>query len=103
MEMACSTLVFPGGGRFAGPGDRNIVGYPTRIFKNLGNFVFQDVTEEVLPEKEQARFTVMASRFATSIEMAGPIMVTATAGGLYRNVAAGKDEVTGRQRGSSWK
>src|SRR5207237_10516389 len=45
-------LVFPGGGDFAGPKDnRQIVGYPTRVFKNMGGCTFKDVTKEVLPQQ----------------------------------------------------
>ncbi|VTS04528.1 CRTAC1 family protein [Tuwongella immobilis] len=40
-------LIFPGGGDFVGPDRRTIVGLPGRIYRNLGNFRFQDVTDDV--------------------------------------------------------
>jgi enediyne biosynthesis protein E4 len=36
-----------GGGHFAGPNFKQIRGYPCRLFKNLGNWKFKDVTLEV--------------------------------------------------------
>ena len=36
----------PGGGTFAGPDKHEIRGYPNRLFKNLGNWKFRDVTAE---------------------------------------------------------
>ncbi len=38
-------LYFPGGGRFAGPGNRDIVGRPGKLYRNLGGLTFADVTE----------------------------------------------------------
>ena len=43
----------PGGGYFTGPDKKEIRGYPNRLFKNLGNWKFRDVTAEVgLPTDE---------------------------------------------------
>lgn len=36
-----------GGGTFAGPDKKDIVGLPCKLFKNLGSFKFRDVTAEV--------------------------------------------------------
>jgi hypothetical protein len=36
-----------GGGYFAGPDHQEIRGYPSRLYKNLGNWKFHDVTAEV--------------------------------------------------------
>src|SRR5262245_7040961 len=36
-----------GGGEFAGPDKKEIRGHPSRLFKNLGNWKFKDVTAEV--------------------------------------------------------
>jgi hypothetical protein len=36
-----------GGGYYGGPDNRQILGHPCKLFKNLGNFHFKDVTEEV--------------------------------------------------------
>src|SRR5436309_4581398 len=35
-----------GGGFFDGPDKKQIKGYPSRLYKNLGNFKFKDVTKE---------------------------------------------------------
>jgi hypothetical protein len=41
-------LFFPGGGLLSGPGDdRAIVGLPCKLYRNLGNGKFKDVTTEV--------------------------------------------------------
>jgi hypothetical protein len=40
-------LFFPGGGVFTGPGKKEIVGKPCKLYRNLGNGTFQDVTAEV--------------------------------------------------------
>ncbi|HEV2949205.1 MAG TPA: CRTAC1 family protein [Gemmataceae bacterium] len=40
-------IFITGGGFFEGPGNQTISGYPNRLYKNLGNWVFQDVTHEV--------------------------------------------------------
>jgi hypothetical protein len=40
-------LFFPGGGIFDGPGKKEIVGKPCKLFRNLGNGTFKDVTAEV--------------------------------------------------------
>jgi hypothetical protein len=40
-------LFFPGGGGFTGPQDKEIVGAPCKLYRNLGNGTFQDVTAEV--------------------------------------------------------
>jgi hypothetical protein len=37
----------PGGGTYEGPDHKQIVGRPCKLFKNLGNFKFKDVTKEV--------------------------------------------------------
>ncbi len=49
-------LVFTAGGEFAGADHHDIRGYPTRIFRNMGNFVFEDVTDQVLPPASQRIF-----------------------------------------------
>jgi hypothetical protein len=36
-----------GGGYFGGPDKKEIKGYPCKLYKNLGNFKFKDVTKEV--------------------------------------------------------
>jgi hypothetical protein len=36
-----------GGGGYAGPDGKNIVGRPCKLYRNLGNFQFKDVTKEV--------------------------------------------------------
>jgi hypothetical protein len=36
-----------GGGYFGGPDKKQILGYPNRLYKNLGNWKFKDVTKEV--------------------------------------------------------
>jgi hypothetical protein len=40
-------IVVTGGGYFDGPDKKQIKGHPTRIFKNLGNWKFKEVTHEV--------------------------------------------------------
>jgi hypothetical protein len=40
-------LFFPGGGIFVGPGKKEIVGTPCKLYRNLGNGTFNDVTAEV--------------------------------------------------------
>jgi hypothetical protein len=40
-------LFFTGGGYFDGPDKKQIKGHPCRLFKNLGNWKFKDVTAEV--------------------------------------------------------
>src|SRR5687767_12566779 len=37
-------LFFPGGGYFDGPDKKQIKGYPPKLFRNLGNFKFEDAT-----------------------------------------------------------
>ncbi len=49
-------LVVTGGGEFAGADHHDIKGYPTRIFRNTGDFKFVDVTEQVLPPSAQRLF-----------------------------------------------
>src|SRR5262249_40570393 len=39
-------VFLPGGGYFAGPNKNEIKGYPCRLYKNLGNWHFKDVTAE---------------------------------------------------------
>jgi hypothetical protein len=36
-----------GGGHFAGPENKEILGYPCKLYRNLGNWKFQDVTAQV--------------------------------------------------------
>jgi hypothetical protein len=36
-----------GGGHYTGKGKKTIKGYPCKLYKNLGNFQFKDVTREV--------------------------------------------------------
>src|SRR6516165_9246254 len=36
-----------GGGSFTGPGKKTITGRPCKLYKNLGNFKFKDVTRQV--------------------------------------------------------
>ncbi|HEV3146568.1 MAG TPA: sigma-70 family RNA polymerase sigma factor [Gemmataceae bacterium] len=40
-------LFIPGGGYFDGPNKQEIKGYPCKLYKNLGNGKFKDVTKEV--------------------------------------------------------
>jgi hypothetical protein len=40
-------LFFPGGGYFDGPNRKQIKGAPCKLFRNLGNWKFQDVTHDV--------------------------------------------------------
>jgi RNA polymerase sigma factor (sigma-70 family) len=40
-------IFIPGGGYFDGPDKKQIVGHPCKLFKNLGNGKFKDVTAEV--------------------------------------------------------
>jgi hypothetical protein len=40
-------IFVPGGGYFAGPDKKEIKGHPCKLFKNLGNWKFKDVTAEV--------------------------------------------------------
>jgi hypothetical protein len=40
-------IFLTGGGYFGGPGGGSIGGYPNRLYRNLGDWKFQDVTEEV--------------------------------------------------------
>jgi hypothetical protein len=40
-------LFFPGGGVFTGPDKKEIVGEPCKLYRNLGNGTFKDVTAEV--------------------------------------------------------
>ncbi len=49
-------LVVTGGGEFAGADHHDIKGYPTRIFRNTGDFKFVDVTDQVLPPAAQRLF-----------------------------------------------
>src|SRR6266851_4337312 len=40
-------IFIPGGGYFDGPDMRHIMGHPCKLYKNLGNWKFKDVTAEV--------------------------------------------------------
>jgi hypothetical protein len=40
-------IFLPGGGYYAGPDRKEIHGHPSKLYKNLGNWKFQDVTAEV--------------------------------------------------------
>src|SRR5205823_8557663 len=40
-------IVLPGGGYCAGPDQKQILGCPCKLFKNLGNGKFKDVSKEV--------------------------------------------------------
>src|SRR5438270_4046 len=40
-------LFVTGGGYFEGPDKKQIKGHPCKLYRNLGNFQFQDVTKEV--------------------------------------------------------
>ncbi len=40
-------IFLPGGGGFAGPDKKQIVGYPCKLYRNLGNWKFEDVTAKV--------------------------------------------------------
>jgi hypothetical protein len=40
-------VFFTGGGYFDGPGKKQIKGHPCKLYKNLGNWKFRDVTAEV--------------------------------------------------------
>lgn len=44
-------IFLPGGGYFDGPDKQQIKGYPCRLYRNLGNWKFKDVTAEVGLEK----------------------------------------------------
>src|SRR5262249_43501966 len=39
-------IFLPGGGYFDGPDKKQIKGYPCKLYKNLGNWKFKDVTAE---------------------------------------------------------
>ena len=39
-------VFLPGGGYYDGPDKKEIKGYPNKLYKNLGNFQFQDVSHE---------------------------------------------------------
>jgi hypothetical protein len=41
------SVFIPGGGGYTGPDRKTIVGRPCKLYKNLGNFKFKDVTKEV--------------------------------------------------------
>src|ERR1700687_1696369 len=41
-----------GGGHFGGPDKKEIQGYPCKLFKNLGNWKFRDVTAEAGLDRE---------------------------------------------------
>ena len=43
-------VFFTGGGAFRGPDQKQIVGHPCRLFKNLGGWKFRDVTKEACLE-----------------------------------------------------
>jgi RNA polymerase sigma factor (sigma-70 family) len=40
-------IFIPGGGYFDGPDKKQIMGHPCKLYKNLGNWKFKDVTSEV--------------------------------------------------------
>jgi hypothetical protein len=40
-------IFVPGGGYFGGPDHKQIQGYPCKLYRNLGNWKFKDVTHEV--------------------------------------------------------
>jgi hypothetical protein len=44
-------IFVPGGGYYAGPDKQQIKGHPCKLYKNLGNFQFKDVTAEVFPQQ----------------------------------------------------
>src|SRR5262245_51672954 len=45
-------IFIPGGGYYDGPDKQTIKGHPCKLYKNLGNFKFKDVTAEVGLERE---------------------------------------------------
>ena len=44
-------IFIPGGGVFGGPERKDIRGLPGKLFRNLGNFKFDDVTAKVMPDQ----------------------------------------------------
>ncbi len=44
-------IFVPGGGYYAGPDKKQIKGHPCKLYKNLGDFKFKDVTAEAFPQQ----------------------------------------------------
>ena len=44
-------IFIPGGGTFSGPDKNEPRGLPSKLYRNLGNFKFQDVSATVIPEQ----------------------------------------------------
>src|SRR5207248_8086336 len=47
-------IFVPGGGHYTGPDKKVIRGHPGNLYRNLGNWKFEDVTAKVIPD--QANF-----------------------------------------------
>jgi hypothetical protein len=96
-------VFIPGGGYFAGPGQKEIRGRPCKLFKNLGNFQFKDVTKEVGLDRladNQPWFYTHAAAVADYDRDGWPDLLVTGWGrvALFRNVPADpKDPKKGRR------
>jgi hypothetical protein len=81
-------IFMPGGGYFDGPEKKNIGGHPGKLFRNLGNFKFQDVTATVMPA--QALFYTHGCAVADYDRDGWPDLLVSGWGrvALYHNEAA---------------
>ncbi len=64
-------IFLAGGGHFGGDNDLQILGYPCKLYKNLGNWKFQDVTRK--PDSTSSASIRTAAQWPTLIATAGPI------------------------------
>src|SRR5206468_205377 len=83
-----------------GPNKKKIKGLPLRLFQNEGNFVFRDVTEEMLPEKEQSLFYSHGVAVCDYDRDGWPDLLVTGYGrvALYHNESAGTDPKTGKDK-----
>jgi hypothetical protein len=82
----CMDLFIPGGGYYDGPDKKTIRGYPCKVYRNLGNGQFQDVTAKVFPD--QPGFYTHGVAVADFDKDGWPDLLVTGYGGvaLYRNV-----------------
>jgi hypothetical protein len=80
-------IFIPGGGTFTGPGKKQIQGHPAKLYRNLGNWKFQDVTKEV--GLDQPVFYTHGAAVADYDRDGWPDLLVTGYGrlALYRNVA----------------